>query len=61
LQSGSPVPLFQLHRRISIPSFDLFSYDVSPDGQRFLVATKIDETNAIPVSVVLNWTSALEK
>jgi hypothetical protein len=50
-----------MHRRISIPSFDLFSYDVSPDGQRFLVATKIDETNAVPVSVVLNWTSALEK
>jgi hypothetical protein len=50
-----------MHRRISIPSFDLFSYDVSPDGQRFLVATNIDETNAVPISVVLNWTSALEK
>ena len=46
---------FQMHRRISIPSFDLFSYDVSPDGQRFLVATNIDETNAVPISLVLKW------
>jgi serine/threonine protein kinase len=60
-QAGTPVQLFQLHRRISVPSFDLFSYDVSPDGQRFLVATRIDESNAVPVSVMLNWTSALEK
>jgi hypothetical protein len=60
-QAGTPVQLFQLHRRVSVPSFDLFSYDVSPDGQRFLVATRIDESNAVPVSVMLNWTSALEK
>jgi eukaryotic-like serine/threonine-protein kinase len=60
-QAGTPVPLFQLHPRISVASFDLFSYDVSTDGQRFLVANKIDQTNAVPVSVVLNWTSALQK
>jgi len=33
--SGSPVFLFQTHRRIPISSQDTFSYDVSADGQKF--------------------------
>jgi Tol biopolymer transport system component len=35
-------------------------YDVSPDGQRFLVSTAI-ERDPSPVTVVLNWTSALRQ
>jgi hypothetical protein len=42
-------------------SQDLFSYDVSSDGQRFLIATKLDEPNAAPLSVLLNWASEMEK
>jgi hypothetical protein len=34
-------------------------YDVTKDGQRFLVITA-DERAPAPMSVVLNWTSALE-
>jgi serine/threonine protein kinase len=60
-ESGSPVALFQTHRRQPISSQDIFSYDVSADGQRFLIATKVDESNAAPLTVLLNWTSALEK
>src|SRR5262249_20331854 len=60
-QSGSPVALFQTHRRVPISSQDLFSYDVTPDGQRFLVATKIDSSAAAPLSVTLHWMSATEK
>jgi hypothetical protein len=37
------------------------SYDVSSDGQRFLIATKLDEPNAAPLSVLLNWASEMEK
>jgi NADPH-dependent FMN reductase len=40
---------------------DLFSYDVSGDGQRFLIITKVDEANAAPLSVLLNWASEMEK
>jgi Tol biopolymer transport system component len=58
---GSPVALFQTHRRQPVSSQDVFSYDVSGDGQRFLIATKVDETNAAPLSVLLNWASEMEK
>ena len=60
-ESGSPAALFQTHRRQPISSQDILSYDVSADGQRFLIATKVDEGNASPLSVLLNWASAMEK
>jgi hypothetical protein len=34
---------------------------VSSDGQKFLINTRIDETNAAPLSIVLNWASELQK
>jgi hypothetical protein len=55
------VTLFQTHLRQPISALDVFSYDVSADGQRFLVNTKVDEPGAAPVSVILNWTAALQK
>jgi Tol biopolymer transport system component len=58
---SSPVALFQTHRRQPVSSQDVFSYDVSGDGQRFLIATKVDEANAAPLSVLLNWASGMEK
>jgi hypothetical protein len=60
-EAGTPVALFQTHRRQPISAQDVFSYDVSADGQRFLVATKVDEPTAAPLSVTLNWASAMEK
>jgi hypothetical protein len=59
--TGSPVALFQTHRRQPISARDVFSYDVSGDGQRFLIATKVDEANSAPLSVLLNWASEIEK
>ena len=59
--AGSPVALFQIHQRQPVSSTDVFSYDVSGDGQRFLVNTKVDEANAAPLSVLLNWVSEMEK
>jgi Tol biopolymer transport system component len=58
---GSPVALFQTHRRQPLSALDVFSYDVSGDGQRFLIATKVDEANAAPLSIILNWTSEMER
>ena len=60
-EAGSPVALFQTHRRQPISALDVFSYDVSGDGQRFLIATKVDEANAAPLSVLLNWASEIER
>jgi hypothetical protein len=60
-KAGSPVALFQTHRRQPVSAQDVFSYDVSGDGQRFLINTKVDEANAAPLSVLLNWVSEMDK
>ncbi len=60
-EADSPVALFQTHRRQPVSAQDFFSYDVSGDGQRFLIATKSDEANAAPLSVLLNWSSEIDK
>jgi len=61
-KAGSPVALFQTtHRRQSISAQDRFSYDVSGDGQRFLINTKLDEANVAPLSIHLNWASEMER
>jgi Tol biopolymer transport system component len=60
-KADSPVTLFQTHRRQPVSVPDVFSYDVSGDGQRFLIITKVDEANAAPLSVFLNWASEMEK
>jgi hypothetical protein len=40
---------------------DFFSYDVTSDGQKFLVNTRVDTSNSAPLSVILNWASEMEK
>ena len=35
-EAGSPVTLFQTYRRQPVSSQDVFSYDVTGDGQKFL-------------------------
>jgi serine/threonine protein kinase/Tol biopolymer transport system component len=59
--AGTARPLFQTRRREHIASADLFSYDVSADGQRFLVNTDVGEVTSSPLTVVLNWTAELKK
>jgi len=36
-------------------------YDVSSDGQRFLVNTLAEETASAPITLVVNWTALLKK
>jgi Tol biopolymer transport system component len=60
-ESGSPVPLFQTRLRQPISAMDVVAYDVTADGQKFLVNTKVDESNAVPLSVILNWTAEMEQ
>jgi len=60
-EAGSPVALFQAHRRQPVSAQDVFSYDVSGDGQRFLIITKVDDANTAPLSILLNWASEMEK
>ena len=36
-------------------------FDVSPDGQRFLIGTVIGDTKAPAPTVLLNWTALVQK
>jgi hypothetical protein len=38
-----------------------FSYDISPDGQRFLVNTLVEAAASAPITVVVNWMAGLQK
>ena len=60
-EAGAAKPLFQTRRREPIASADLFSYDVSADGRRFLINTDVGEVTSLPLTVVLNWTEELKK
>jgi eukaryotic-like serine/threonine-protein kinase len=51
-EAGTPVALFD------VPE-DIFGFDVSPDGQRFIVTLAVQKTP--PLSLVLNWTAALRR
>jgi len=60
-EARTPVALFQATPRQPIPVFDLFVYDVSRDGQRFLINTQVKQAETQPMSVVLNWAAKLNK
>ena len=59
--AGVPVALFQAAPRQQISSRDQFVYDVSRDGQRFLILTQLKNAETAPMSVVLNWPAKLNK
>jgi len=38
-----------------------YAYDVSADGQNFLINTLPEQDSSAPITVVLNWTAGLQK
>jgi eukaryotic-like serine/threonine-protein kinase len=59
-EPGVPQPLFDIHVR-HLWEDARNHYDVSRDGNRFLVATPVDDSGSLPVNVVVNWMSGLTK
>ena len=58
LDLGTPVPLFKAP--VSNPSFGAQSYDVSADGQRFLIdVVDRDKLKPPPLMLVVNWAAGL--
>jgi Tol biopolymer transport system component len=55
--SATPVPLFQEHARSVISSTDLFTYDVTKDGNRFIVNRFVKPDHAAPLTIILNATN----
>jgi hypothetical protein len=64
LEVGTPVPLFNarlLGGPAPVTGFRA-QYDVTADGQRFLLNVPVAETPGFPaITVVLNWTAGLRK
>ena len=42
-----------------LPGVDRSQYDVSPDGQRFLINGLVEQATTTPITVVLNWKPAV--
>ncbi|HJZ81546.1 MAG TPA: hypothetical protein VKD91_14415 [Pyrinomonadaceae bacterium] len=57
-EASAPVPLFEFR-----PGGNLITpfYDVTRDGQRFLMSTIVETQPAAPLTVMLNWTAAFRK
>jgi eukaryotic-like serine/threonine-protein kinase len=58
--SQSPVSLFQANlRETAAATSEEFFYDVTKDGQRFLVNTQL-KTGVTPMTVILNWAAKMK-
>jgi hypothetical protein len=58
INPGTPVPLF--HARVGgVQDIPLRLYNVSADGQRFLLDTVVEQSPS-PIVVVLNWTPPVD-
>ena len=54
VEVGAPVPLFATRLGGAVQDVKRQQYMVSPDGQRFLMNTVIEEATS-PITVILNW------
>jgi Tol biopolymer transport system component len=55
LRAGTPRPLFQL------PEGTGFGWDVTADGERFLLNVPVIKSSAVPLSVVVSWAADLKR
>lgn len=55
--AGNVTPLFRAQLRASVSSTDMFTYDVTKDGQRFLVDRYARPAEISPLRIVLNATA----
>jgi serine/threonine protein kinase/dipeptidyl aminopeptidase/acylaminoacyl peptidase len=60
LSTGAPTVLFQPHARATVSSSDLFSYDVTPDGKRFLVDRYVKPAQTPPLNIILHAVAGRE-
>ena len=59
--TGTPATLFQVYGRAQISSSDVFTYDVTRDGKRFIVNRYVKPEHVTPLTIVLNATSGSRK
>ena len=56
--SGTAQPLFRMRSRAAISNTDVFSYDVSKDGSRFIVNRYVKPSSVPPLDILLNATAS---
>ncbi len=54
-EAGVPTVLFRIDPAAQ------HSYDVTSDGQRFLVNTNVTRAESLPITAVVNWTASLKR
>jgi hypothetical protein len=60
-KAGIPHLLFQAPIFGAGISSEILRWDVTPDGQRFLINTVPEENVSAPITIVLNWQAGLKK
>jgi hypothetical protein len=60
-EPSSPRVLFKTRAAGPLSTGLRFNYDVSDNGQRFLITTEVGDSTSASIRVVVNWTAALEK
>jgi hypothetical protein len=58
-RTSLPKPLFDT--AINPGAVNVFRWDASADGKKFLIITTGQEAAAPPITVVLNWAAGLKK
>jgi eukaryotic-like serine/threonine-protein kinase len=58
-KSGTPVELFRKTQPDRLGGGRTYTYDVAPDGNRFLLVVPVQHARAQPAVVVLNWFAEL--
>ncbi len=57
----TPQRLFEDRYHLSIPYYPSFTYDIAPDGGRFLMIEPDERVEPERIHVMLNWLDELER
>jgi Tol biopolymer transport system component len=57
---SAPIALYETRAHEPLTAEEFFTYDVSPDGQRFLINANAEQKDIRPVDILLNWSSQLK-
>jgi dipeptidyl aminopeptidase/acylaminoacyl peptidase len=60
-EPSSPAVLFKTRAAGPLATGLRFNYDVSDDGQRFLIASETGDPTSASIHVIVNWTAELER
>jgi Tol biopolymer transport system component/DNA-binding winged helix-turn-helix (wHTH) protein len=60
-QFSAPKVLFQTHAHEPLTAEEFFTYDVSADGEKFLINENAPESNPVPADIILNWEDQLTR